>query len=458
MDRSEKKSGPCFRQTLLHLPSSPDGALNDTDDQTNNYDPRDTDPMNGINNFVTKKSAASSSTLVIPIYTDGGPTDAKEHDDLLIDEQIAAGSFLSLSRVNEALRQQHPITLLPDSMEELVEAIKDTIPTQSSSEMSTSSSLPLSKRVLYVAQGEIAHCVATQADILVSDRATTCHILALRSSCGRPDNELVASALCTIAHLDATSYSQCIRDAFQAHYEFHAGSETDTVIPYIELDIHVVGGFKDTSGDSGKTTSWILNLLADLAEVYCMKKPTMKMVLRTACVTAANHNHETGGPVVRGLALDCDSGEVYAAYAKHPGPEMKLRMAKLWLCGHSPNTCDRISVSKLRIVQTHHSDMVLIEPLFVHESRSCRCGFLQYQMQVQFQQLLGIKDDKILLKYCSTSPEHEEDDFCDSTRNSFLYVLKQYNSVPKTDLSSTTVPLRFRRIGGSNRWVLIKEK
>ena len=454
MDHSEKKSGPYFRQTLLHLPSSPDGALNDTDDQTSYSDPRDTDPINRINYLLTKKSAASASTLVIPIQTDAGPTDAKEHDSSSIDEQIAAGAFLSISCVNETLRQQHPITLLPDSMEEPVEAIEDTIPTQSSPEMSTSSSLPLSKRVLYVAQGEIAHCVATQADILVSDRATTCHILALRSSGGHPDNELVATALCTIAHLDRTSYSQCIRDAFQTHYEFHARSGNDLAIPYIELDIHVVGGFKDTSGDSRKTTSWILNLLADLADVYYTKKPAMKMVLRTACVTAANHNHETGGPVVRGLALDCDSGEVYAARAKHPGPEMKLRMARLWLCGHSLNTCD---VSKLRIIHTYHIDMVIIEPLFVRESRFCRCGFLQYQMQAYFQQLLGIRDDKILLKCCSTSPEHEEDDFCDSTRNSFSYALMQYTSVPTTDLSSTTVPLRFRRIGGSNRWVQIRE-
>ena len=37
------------------------------------------------------------------------------------------------------------------------------------------------ERILYVAQGEIADATAAQYDVLISDRATTCHILAVRS-------------------------------------------------------------------------------------------------------------------------------------------------------------------------------------------------------------------------------------------------------------------------------------
>ena len=38
------------------------------------------------------------------------------------------------------------------------------------------------RRIINVLQGEVAHATAEQADILVSDKATTCHILALRST------------------------------------------------------------------------------------------------------------------------------------------------------------------------------------------------------------------------------------------------------------------------------------
>jgi Protein N-terminal asparagine amidohydrolase len=433
IENCKKKSDPSFRETLLHLPSSLDYVSNTRNDFVGAYDSRefdkiDTSNMNFLNKFTTKSRTALPTTLATPIDTNGIATDAirfrtGNQGDWSIDKQIAAGYFPILFLANTLLRQQDPLIFLKNIGEETDKppnAIANLI--QSSSGNTITSNLSSTPRVLYVAQGEIAHCTSAQVDMLVSDRATTCHILALRSSCSRhPKNEMTDEELCSIAHLDATSYSRCIRDAFQSHYDFHSRrnmytTDSDTVRSSIDLDIHIVGGFNDTQGSSRRISTWILDLLADLADEYYVKKPSMTMMLRAACITAANHDHENGGPVVRGLALNCKTGNVFVANAKYPGPAMNLRMAKIWLSGHSPNKCDPISTSKLSVIHTHRDDIVVIEPLFEEGVRSCRCGFIQGQLQDQFQQLLRTQDDKIFLKCCSTSPEHEEEDFCSATR------------------------------------------
>lgn len=450
VEHSKATALRCVRQTLLYLPPTTlDGHVSSdltASDNDKNY-------MKLSNNFTTMNLAALPTTLAIPI--DAIELSGRRKSDWTIDEQIAAGYYPVLLQVNESLRQQNPLLLLPNSGKALENTIHEVTEPTKSSFASISPVSTQSQRILYVGQGEIAHCTAAQVDILVSDRATTCHILALRSSCccRRLCKNLADSTLCTIAHIDSANYNRCIYDAFQTHYEFHSSrclnTSEDAVTPSIKLDIHIVGGFKDTSSGSRTITTWIMNVLADLADKYSTKDPSMTMMVQTACITAANQNYKNGGPVVRGLALDCNDGKVFAAHVKHPRPAMELRQAKIWISGHRPNNCDPTSVSKLRMIHTYHNDVVVIEPLFVDESRSCQCGFIQHQMQQQFQYLLGIRDDKIILKYCSTSPEYEEDDFCETTRSSLMFVLQQYNSVP-----SVISPLRFTRVD-SNTWMQI---
>ena len=466
----EKKADPNFRQTLLHLPSLRDCDLNlpndvvANDSDSRNFDKNRTNAIIGTDNSISKKPAVSPATLVIPIDTSDGLTAvSRQRCGLTIDEHIATGNFPALLLANQALRQQTPLLLL-NEIKEIDKTHDEVIKwTQSSRDTAITADISPAQRVLYVAQGEIAHCTAAQVDILVSDRATTCHILALRSTCNQcPCKDSADSVLCSIAHLDAMYYSRCIRDAFQTHYEFHCSrnlytAESDTEESCIIIDVHIVGGFKDTPGSSLALSTWIMNLLADLADIYYVKKPSMTIMLRTACITAANHNHKIGGPVVRGIGLNCDCGNVFVACAKNPGPAMNLRMAKTWLSGHSPYKCDATSISQLSIIHTYRNDTVAIEPLFAHNTRTCQCGFIQCQMQEQFQQLLGIRNDKVLLKYCSTSPEYEEDDFCTATRSSLMFILKQDIADPDKDSTSSTVPLYFNRVG-SNTWIQIKEK
>ena len=76
--------------------------------------------------------------------------------------------------------------------------------------------LSTEQRFLYVAQGEIAHCTPSQNHFLVSDRATTCHILALRSTSSNQEE-----ALCTLTHLDGPLYGPCLRSAVNEHAVYH---------------------------------------------------------------------------------------------------------------------------------------------------------------------------------------------------------------------------------------------
>jgi protein N-terminal asparagine amidohydrolase len=419
-----------------------------------------------VNDFTTRNPSVLPPTLAIPINTSGGSTETIrfnalcQGDGTTVDELIAKGYFPALSLNNKLLQEQNVRTLLNDIVEEVEKLPKEKDNTLlSSSSTKILCDLSPSQKVLYVAQGELAHSTAAQADILMSDRATTCHILALRSSCGRRPKQ--DPALCSIAHLDATSYNTCIYDAIKTHYDFHTrqnryASDSDTMFPCIELDIHVVGGFKDTNGTSQTISTWILNMLADMADVYYVKRPSMAMILRTACITAANHDQENGGPIIRGLALNCDTGTVFVANARYPRPAMNLRMAKVWLSSHSTIQCDP-SISKLNIIHTHCNDFVEITPLFANNIRRCRCGFIQNQMQLQFRYLLGIQNDNKFLQFCSTSPEHEEDDFCKDTRSSLFYILKQFNSTTSTNSPLFLHPLRFSRLG-ANTWVQIQEK
>ena len=76
----------------------------------------------------------------------------------------------------------------------------------------------LSQKCLNVLQGEVAHATPHQADILVSAEATTCHVLALRSTCSGS-----GVPLASMAHIDQTAdqYSECLEKMVLEHLQHH---------------------------------------------------------------------------------------------------------------------------------------------------------------------------------------------------------------------------------------------
>jgi Protein N-terminal asparagine amidohydrolase len=293
------------------------------------------------------------------------------------------------------------------------------------------------ERVLYVLQGEVAHVVPIQADVIVSDKATTCHILALCSygaseSSSRP-------SLTSLTHLDGTSYESSIREMFREHFRHHHHRTTNgrrrasVSEDRIPMDIHIVGGFNDKKKSSRNISCWIMNLLADIA---LEQKHWFKMTLRTCAISAMN---DTGYscPIGRGMGIDLRTGAAFLAMVDNDvtGPLILLRSVRIWAkcCANSTD---------------HHQELAVI-----HTSASndfCITPFA-YQPFSQLDKLLKLPDHK-LVKCTSTSPDVEEHDFCSTVRSTLGFLRDvECRNVFGTDVNH---PLVFQR-AALNAWMRI---
>ena len=315
----------------------------------------------------------------------------------------------------------------------------------SKNKSSTTTSTRQEERLLYVAQGEMAHAVASQCDVVVSDRATTCHILAVRST---SNSDSSCCPLVSLTHLDAPNcYDACLRDMMQ-HHEKHHNNNFSSSSKTIQMDIHIVGGFEDAKGSSRDISNWLLHLLADLAEEFA---DTISMTLRHCLITCMNDDgsSSSSAPLARGLAIHVPSGRVFLAKCAHDrmGPAMPLRSARLWAANnnkkhiqlslvHTTTTTTETATTTSAVTTTsNHDSIVQIEPF-------------QLRAFSSLPTLLALPD-ALLLRYCSTSPDCEEDDFCISLRQTLQFI--QAASADGIIIFDNDKPLRFQR-RGRNTW------
>jgi len=278
-----------------------------------------------------------------------------------------------------------------------------------------------SERILYVGQGEVAHALPHQCDYLVSDKATTCHILALRSEfCGN-------LPFTSLTHIDDTVYEGCLRSMVREHLAHHnnqGDDKFDFSDSRIKFQLDIVGGFEDSDNFSSKITNWILRVFATIAREYQDK---IEVTLRTCAVSSLNDNGYRC-PITRGLAIHLKSGSIYAAKVHQAvaGPAVELRAARVW----SVREC-------LSVIHTASSgNFMHIEPF-------------SYSSSPDFKQLLYHSDER-LLQLTSTSPDVEEEGFCDAVRSMVRFVIE----VPcfKVFGPFATKSLHFERVGTSNNW------
>jgi len=231
-------------------------------------------------------------------------------------------------------------------------------------------------RYVYIHQGELGHATSSECDVLVSDRATTCHVLAFWSTSSR------ATPLSSLTHLDGTGYGKCLQEAIAFHRNHHHNQDD------MRMDVHVVGGFLDDKEHSAAITRWLFHFLADVAD----RETRIQFRLCTACVTALNDR--CGRPRGRGMAIHCATGRVTLAKATCLGPLPPLRAARIW--------------SNSRTLHTVHStDGRLRVPKFAWKPVP------DYLVRLP---------DATLLDQCSTSPDAEEEDFCQQLRATFLFL------------------------------------
>eukprot|EP00527_Entomoneis_sp_CCMP2396_P001377 CAMPEP_0198139078 /NCGR_PEP_ID=MMETSP1443-20131203/2412_1 /TAXON_ID=186043 /ORGANISM="Entomoneis sp., Strain CCMP2396" /LENGTH=421 /DNA_ID=CAMNT_0043801081 /DNA_START=63 /DNA_END=1325 /DNA_ORIENTATION=+ len=267
------------------------------------------------------------------------------------------------------------------------------------------------RRLLYVGQGEVGHAVPLQCDTLVSDRATTCHIVMIHSK----SNRSVPFSTCT--HLDGVEYTSSIASIFQKHQQHHQQQVNDNN-DLIDLDIHIMGGYQDDHGTSVEISNWLVYLLADLAGQY---QHSIKCTLQTAavsCINTTTTDCENGhSPLGRGLAMSTLTGKVWlVAHVDQQvaGPDYICRQLRLW-CNNNNSSSD-------------DDDNEVVEQkqlTCVHDPQDHKSMFVRQAMNVpafapELETLLRLTD-AMLLQYTSTSPSCELPDFCSIVRQTILF-------------------------------------
>ena len=275
------------------------------------------------------------------------------------------------------------------------------------------------ERILYVGQGEVAHALPHHCDYLVSDKATTCHILALRSEF---HGNLPFTSL---THIDDTVYESCLRSIVREHLTHHNYQWSDLSQSRIKFHLDIVGGFADADNLSSQITNWILRVFATIAREF---EKVVEFKLRTCAVSSLNDNGYKC-PITRGLAIHLRSGNIYSAKVHNDvaGPAIELRAARVWSVREA-----------LSVIHTSSSgSCIRIEPF-------------SYTSTPDYKRLLYLSDE-VLLQLTSTSPHVEEEGFCEEVRSTARFVIE----VPcyKVFGRNLNKSLHFKRVGTSNDWI-----
>jgi hypothetical protein len=285
-----------------------------------------------------------------------------------------------------------------------------------------------SEKVMYIHQGEVGYVLPSQCDVILSDKATTCHILSIRSS-----SSSQVPTLTSLAHIDGSFYSDCMVEMIETHIRHHQWNERreeenrSYQVPRgkIQLVIDMVGGFDDDRGSSAKISSWIFEVLASLAEDH---QDVLTMTIRTCAISYMNDDGNQS-PIGRGMGVDLRSGEAFLAQADASvvGPSSQLRSARIWAGGGN---------GRLAVVHRATCNDFAIQPF-------------EFGDFDQLQDYLRMPDSK-MIKRTSTSPDAEEPDFCSSVRNTLRFMKGvDCRQIFGPGVDQTII---FRRVSSSNVW------
>jgi len=347
-----------------------------------------------------------------------------------------------------------------------------------------------SVKVLNVLQGEIAHATSLQADAVISTDATTCHIVAFRSTTDTTTASLksnrsrasspidkpstgssgTAPPLVTVAHVDKVGCTKSLYHSVRLHLDHHNKQQQEhkEEKPRILMEIHIVGGFLDSNGVSQAISTFLITLIVEVANHF--QHENMHFTLSTVCISSMNtttaltvdgissymlsssefsYPHLTNktillSPIVRGLGICPATGKIYNVNNCPTfllGPAIPLRTARLWssstsLCGDDT----------LYLIHSTHNK----EP---SSSTICILPFQYSSHNEWLQSLLQMSDEEILLR-TSTSPHCEGDDYCTSIKDAIRFM----QHVRCTDLFGPHLdqPMFYvRNQSESNKWDLI---
>ncbi len=391
----------------------------------------------------------SSSEEHVPLYLPLNELDASSEEKHQSDiDRYISRNYYNIDNDNDE-NNEGPFCCLPGS--QVLKASRDRLLTSKRRRRDQD-------RLLYVAQGERANATSDQYSVLMSDKATTCHILAFhsRTNSTRCKRSLPMASL---THLDGPHYEQCVRDMIQEHLDHHRSKNprnqcrrkrkfaeeekksdceaqdesTESLIENVTIDIHLMGGFDDDDSSSSSITEWLLRLLARVAKEFKDQRIGVQMVMKTLVVSSSNNkvdDHNNNCPIGRGLGIDLYTGRVFLTDTQNDssssGPVSVLRSVRLWSRGCEPNESHRLSV-----VHTSKDVDDLWTSIGYGRDNVIRKEYSLFWVQpFRFRSIPDVDvllrlPNEILLQYTSTSPEVEEAGFCKDVRASMAFLKHQ---------------------------------
>lgn len=353
-------------------------------------------------------------------------------------------------------------------------------------------------RCVTVLQGEVAHATSEDTDLLLSGKATTCHVLAVRSTTttsGTNNTSTSSSALNSIAHLDHV-YSDCLDAIVKRHLQHHQ------VLWQVEGEDDY--GFY--MGDSqGTLTSQSLDGSHHFLPTPVMPpQPTRQPLLRSSSMitnhgppqpslqpatTTSSHRmihmelHLVGGYLdaegtSQGLTEEILRTLSHLADTYSNQIQMHLSTAavsRLNTC-HNTNTPKSrglalnvhtgrvhpittalpselegpaLELRNARMFATNNTNSNSHSLAVIHDQGNIIIESFDYQPQQQLNALLQVPDP-ILLQVTSTSPHCESSRFCSDMRRTVSFL----NRVPSDAVFRMGQPLVYTRskTAGLNDW------
>ncbi|XP_043229566.1 protein N-terminal asparagine amidohydrolase-like [Amphibalanus amphitrite] len=263
--------------------------------------------------------------------------------------------------------------------------------------------------LLYVSQRELAVTVPHDKNVSVlgTDDCTTCHMAVFRHT---------ASGATGLTHLDACEHEESLQTILQRIAELSMG------YPAGRVQLHLVGGYRDSRGVSEEATLSLLNALS---------KSPYEVDLVTCCLGDLNTIIRAGmnWPVVYGVGVNVETGELFPATFPDKGPEMALRSARFYTGGHQVLDIYDCQQGLLRIGPFNYEPLRAVD-LWLQQS------------------------DEVLLKHLSTSPEVEPPHFAMQVRTSLKHI--QEHPFPAITIFPDGRPHYFRKDQLSGQWVQIR--
>ena len=358
-----------------------------------------------------------------------------------------------------------------------------------------------SQRCLNVLQGEVAHVSAEQADVVVSAEATTCHIVALRST------KSESIPLVSLAHVDQV-YDQCLENMVKEHIDHHLQSlgmqpSSAAATAAEEEDDEMFGFFMDDDDDDVEangsdiqqpeqsTRSYLPTMMQAFDDRTTKRKATSMPdlhVIPTDDEPIEMELHMVGGYLDKqGTSQKLSTAllERFDDLAFKYQDRVKISLSTAAISSlnteieqdnqqHKPlsrglgidtRTGEVFPVKKslpahlegpaieVRQARAFATDGDVAESLSViHDKMSIdgeiRIEPFRYQQQQELNVLLNVPDD-VLLSVTSTSPDHESDQFCTNFRRTLSFV----NSVPSESVFENNQPLVYKRSSDNlNYW------